>query len=275
MAFLNSILGKVFDILLLPFRSLNPWAGMAFISLLTGLLMLFIYRLASNQAAIRAVKSRIKAHLLELRLYKDNMGVTMKAQGRILGANLRYLALNLKPLLVMIIPLVLILAQLNLWFGAEALAAGGSTILKVKLGPGVDLQATEFSVEAPPSVAVETPPLRIEEPKEVDWRIQPAAAGRFDLGVKVGETVYRKEIVVAGRSLEKVSPLKVRSRLLDQVLYPGEKPLPGDGRVESIEVIHPAKRLSLFGLRLHWLIAYLGLSIIFGFALKKPFRVEI
>ncbi len=102
MAFLNSILGKLFDVLLLPFRSLNPWAGMAFISFLTGLLMLFIYRLASNQAGIRVVKARIKAHLLELRLYKDNMSVTMRAQGRILGANLRYLALNLKPLLVMV-----------------------------------------------------------------------------------------------------------------------------------------------------------------------------
>ena len=275
MAFLNSIIGKVFDILLLPFRSLNPWAGMAFISLLTGLLMLFIYRLASNQAAIRAVKSRIKAHLLELRLYKDNMGVTMRAQGRILGANLRYLALNLKPLLVMIIPLVLILAQLNLWFGAEPLAPGRPALLKVKLNPDVDLLATEFSVEAPPEVVVQTPPLRLEEPKEVDWRIQPVSAGRFELGVKVGERVYRKKVTVAGRSLEKVSPLKVQSNLLDEALYPGEKPLPDDGQVQSIEIIHPAKKLPLFGLRLHWLLAYLGLSIIFGFALKKPFRVEI
>jgi uncharacterized membrane protein (DUF106 family) len=275
MAFINSVLGKLFDVLLLPFRSLNPWAGMAFISLLTGLLMLFIYRLASNQAGIRAVKARIKAHLLELRLYKDNMSVTMKAQGRILAANLRYIALNLKPLLVMIVPLVLILAQLNLWFGAEPLAAGRPAILKVKLKPEVDLLATEFAVEAPQGVTVETPPLRIEEPREVDWRIRPADAGRFDLGVKVGETVYRKEISVAGRPLEKVSPLKVQSNLLDQVLYPGEKPLPGGGPVETIEVVHPAKRLSLFGLRLHWLVAYLGLSIIFGFALKKPFRVEI
>ncbi len=275
MAFLNSILGKLFDVLLLPFRSLNPWAGMAFISFLTGLLMLFIYRLASNQAGIRVVKARIKAHLLELRLYKDNMSVTMRAQGRILGANLRYLALNLKPLLVMIVPLVLILAQLNLWFGAEPLAVGRPAILKVKLKPDVDLLATEFSVEAPPEVAVETPPLRLEEPKEVDWRIRPVSAGRFEIGIKAGERVYRKKVFVAGRPLEKVSPLKVKSSLLDEVLYPGEKPLPGDSRVESIEIIHPAKKLSLFGLRLHWLIAYLGLSIIFGFALKKPFRVEI
>jgi len=275
MAFINAILGKIFDLLLLPFRSLNPWAGMAFISLLTGLLMLFIYRLASNQTGIRDVKSRIKAHLLELRLYKDNMGVTMRAQGQILGANLRYLALNLKPLVVMIVPLVLILAQLNLWFGAEPLPTGRPAILKVKLKPGVDVLGTEFSLESPPEIAIETPPLRLEELREVDWRIRPVSAGRFELGIKAGDKVYHKNVAVDGKYLEKVSPLKVKPSLLDEALYPGEKPLPGDGRIESIEIIHPAKKLGLFGLKLHWLVAYLGLSIIFGFALKKPFRVEI
>jgi uncharacterized membrane protein (DUF106 family) len=275
MGLINAILGKIFDVLLLPFRSLNPWAGMAFISLLTGLLMLFVYRLASNQAAIHEVKGRIKAHLLELRLYKDNMGVTMKAQGQILGANARYLALNLKPLLVMIIPVVLILAQLNLWFGAQPLTAGRATILKVKLKPDVDVLGTEFALESPPEIAVETPPLRLEEPKEVDWRIKPASAGRFELGIRAGGSLYHKEISVGGRRLEKVSPLKVKPSLLDEVLYPGEKPLPRDSRVESIEVIHPAKKLALFGWGLHWLIAYFVLSIIFGFALKKPLRVDI
>ena len=82
MGLINRLLGSLFDLLFLPFRSLNPWAGMIFISLLTGLLMLLIYRWTSNQAGIRRVKDKIKAHLLELRLYKDNMGVTMKARAR-------------------------------------------------------------------------------------------------------------------------------------------------------------------------------------------------
>lgn len=272
---INTVLGKLFDVLLLPFRSLNPWAGMAFISLLTGLLMLIIYRLTSNQSGIRRVKDKIKAHLLELRLFKDNMGVTMRAQGQILRANLRYLALNLKPLLVMIVPLILILAQLNLWFGSEPLAVGRPAILKVRLKPDVNVLGTEFALESPPEIAIETPPLRIEESREVDWRLKPTAAGRFDLTIRAGDKRYLKTVVVDGRGLKKVSPLKVKRSLLDEVLYPGENALPGESRIKAIEIVHPAKKLPLFGLRLHWLIAYLGLSIIFGFALKKPFRVEI
>ncbi len=275
MGFLNSVMGKVFDLLLLPFRSFNPWAGMAFVSLLTGLLMLFIYRLTSNQSGIRRVKDKIKAHLLELRLFKDNMRVTMRAQGQILRANLRYLALNMKPLLLMIVPLILILAQLNLWFGSEPLAVGRSAILKVRLQPDVNVLATEFALESPPEIAVETSPLRIEESREVDWRLKPAAAGTFDLTIRAGDKSYLKSVVVDGKGLKKVSPLKVKRGLLDEVLYPGEKILPGESRIKAIEVVHPAKKLSLFGLKLHWLIAYLALSIVFGFAMKKPFRVEI
>jgi hypothetical protein len=44
MGLVNAVLGKIFDVLFFPFQSLNPWAGMVFISLLTGLLMLAIYR---------------------------------------------------------------------------------------------------------------------------------------------------------------------------------------------------------------------------------------
>jgi uncharacterized membrane protein (DUF106 family) len=275
MGLVNSLLGKLFDLLFLPFRSLNPWVGMAFISLLTGLLMLLIYRWTSNQSGIRRVKDKIKAHLLELRLFKDNMGVTMRAQGQILRANLRYLVLNLRPLLVMIIPLVLILAQLNIWFGSEPLSTDRPAILRVRLQPDVNVMDTEFSLEAPPEIAVETPPLRIEESREVDWRLRPRVSGKFNLSVRAGDRSYLKTITVGGKSLEKISSLKVQKGFLDELLYPGEKALPGDSRIQEIEVVHPAKRLPLFGLNLHWLIAYLGLSIIFGFALKKPFRVEI
>lgn len=271
----NSVLGELFNILFLPFRSFHPWSGMVFISLLTGLLMLLIYRLTSDQAGIRGVKDKIKAGLLELRLYKDNMGVTMKAQRQILLANLRYIALNFKPLAVMIVPLVLILAQLNLWFGSEPLKVGQPAILRVELAPGTRLMDLDLALEVPPQVSVETPPLRIEELREVDWRIRAESPGVFGLIVKAGEHSVNKEVVVEGRALQKVSALKVGRRFLDQILYPGERPLPGDSPVRSVELTYPAQRLHLFGIRLHWIIAYLGLSIVFGFALKKPFKVEI
>jgi hypothetical protein len=152
---------------------------------------------------------------------------------------------------------------------------GRPAILKVRLKPDVDVLGTEFSLESPQQISVETPPLRMEEIKEVDWRINPKSAGIFNLTIKAGGRTYLKSVVVNGRRLEKVSSLKVRRSLLDEMLYPGEKALPRESPIKAIEVVHPAKKLPVLGLKLHWLIAYLGLSILFGFILKKPFRVEI
>jgi hypothetical protein len=275
MQFVNLLMNGLFAFFFLPFHTLDPWVGMIFISLLTGLLMLFIFRWTSNQAGIRQVKDKIKAHLLELRLFKDSMDVTLRAQGQILRANLRYIAYSTKPMLVMIVPLLLILAQLNAWFGYRALDVGEAALLKVKLEAGMDPLELEWKLETSPGVAVETPPLRIEQEREIDWRIRARSAGEFKVILKMGEQSASKKVVVAGPPLARVSPLRVKRSLWREFFNPGEKPLPASFPVESIEVIYAARRLNVLGVRLHWLIAYFGLSIIFGFALKRPFKVEI
>jgi uncharacterized membrane protein (DUF106 family) len=271
----NRILGGLFGLLFFPFRHLNAWFGLALVSLLTGLLMLFVFRLTSNQEGIRKVKDRIKAHLLELRLFKDNMSVTMKAQGHILRANLRYVGYSARPMLVMMVPLVLILIQLNLWFGYEPLHPGESAIVKVRLdgsGNPIDLEAV---LEAPSGIEVETPPLRLEEEKEIDWRIRAKSLGIHELTFKLGGLSLGKSVVVDVGGWERISPVKVGRSFVEELVNPGEKPLPAGTPVKSIQVLYPSKRLKVLGLRLHWLIAYFALSILFGFALKRPLKIEI
>ena len=275
MAFLNSLLNGLFDVLLYPFRTLDAWWGMLYVSLLTGLLMLAVFKLTSNQAGIRAAKDRIKAHLLEMRLFKDNFHVSLGAQRRILAANLRYLRFSTKPLLVMIVPLVLILIQLNFWFAYEPLAVGEPVVLKVRLDAGTDPLKTAVSLEAPGSVRVDALPLRLADEHEVDWRIRPEADGTASLTIAVGGARYEKSVRVGGPALSRLSPMRVGGRFPDPLLYPGESPLPSGGPVKSIEVAYPARRLPLLGLRLHWLVAYFALSVVLGFALKRPFKVEI
>jgi len=275
MSVVNLLLNGLFDALFYPFRTLNAWWGMMYISLLTGLLMLAVFRLTSNQAGIRAAKDRIKAHLLEMRLFKDNLRVSLGAQRQILAANWRYLRYSVKPLLVMIVPLVLILIQLNFWLGYEPLAAGEPAILKVRLEDGVDLLKTEVSLEAPPSVRVETPPLRIAGENEIDWRIRPQGAGLTGLTIAVSGARYEKSVRVGGAALSRLSPVRIQGRFPDTLLYPGESALPSGGPVKSIELVYAARRLPFLGLRLHWLVAYFALSVVLGLALKRPFKVEI
>ena len=271
----NRIFGKIFDLLFIPFRSMNPWVGMIIVSFLTGLLMLVIFRYTSNQAGIKKVKNKIKAHLLELRLYKDSLGLSMKAQGNILLANLKYITHSFKPLLIMIIPVVLILIQMNFWFGYESLKTGEQTLLKVKLEEGYNPLQTNLVLEPDPEIVIETPPLRIEEYGEVNWRISSQKSGVHRIHVIIGGEKISKTIATDTKALSKLSPIKRRKKLVDELFYPVEAPISKESPVKSIEVLYPAKSMNLFGLNIHWLIAYFVLSVIFGFSFKGVFKVEI
>ena len=271
----NSALNKVFEVLFLPVRGLSPWVAMILVSLLTSFLMLLIFRHTSNQAGIRKEKNRIKAHLLELRLFKDNMGVQLRAQGRILLANAKYVGHNMKPMLVMIVPVLLILIQLNLWFGSESLKPGDPVLVKVRLAEGKYPSEVPASLAASAELEIETPPLRIEDEAEIDWRLRAKAAGPGKLTLTVGGETVVKSASVGATRLSPIPVLKPGRNLLDQVFNPGEAPLPAGSVVRSVEIRYPAASMSLFGLHIHWLIVYFILSIAFGYGFKGLFKVEI
>jgi uncharacterized membrane protein (DUF106 family) len=271
----NSIFGKIFEILFIPFRSMSPWVGMIIISFLTALLMLFVFRFTSNQQGIRNVKDKIKAHLLEIRLFKDSLRISLMAQGNILRYNLKYIGYSVKPLLVMILPLVLILIQLNLWFGYSSLDPGQKAILKAELDADQSLLNTRFMIEAPPGLEIESPPLRIQGENEVNWRLQATEPGMHELTLMVNGQRLTKKVAVAQKQLSKISPLKIRRNFIDELFNPGEAPIPGKTPVKSIKIEYPAQQMNLFGWRVHWIIVYFALSIIFGFSFKGIFKVDI
>lgn len=271
----HSIFGKIFDVLFFPFRTLSPWGGMIFVSLLTGLFMLLIFRIASNQKGIKNVKNKIKAHLLELRLYKDSLSLSFKSQANILRYNLKYISYSARPMLIMIVPLILIIVHLNLWFGYQSLSLGEKTLLKVKMKEGTNPLDLDLSIETSPGLKVETPPLRIEEEGEINWRLRAEKKGVHEFMLIFNDQKIHKKISVAQSPLSKISATRVRKNFLAQVLHPGEAPLPSDTPLKSVEIAYPSKSMNLFGWHIHWIIVYFILSIIFGFALKGILKVEI
>jgi hypothetical protein len=95
------------------------------------------------------------------------------------------------------------------------------------------------------------------------------------LKLSLGDQILTKKISVATSKLSKISPMKVENSFFRMLTYPTEAPLPKDSPVKTIEVVHPQRNIILFGWRIHWIIVYFLLSIIFGFSLKGVFKVEI
>jgi len=271
----NSAFRQVFDTAFSPFRNLNSWVGMAALSLLSALLMLLVYRLTSNQQGIRAAKDKIIAHLLEVRLYRNDLSISFRAQGKILWYNLKYLGHSIRPMLVMIVPLGLALIQIDQWFGYESLHPGEAAIVKVRLRDGYQPSRAQVSIAPAPGFIIETPPLRIDREGEVDWRLRAVEPGSWDLTVVVNDRALTKRIVVGAKSLSRISPARVARNWLDQVANPGEAGIPDSSAVRTIEIAYPSRSMIFLGWHVHWLAVYLVLTIVLGFALKSPFKIEL
>lgn len=271
----NKAFGKIFEILFYPFDSMSLWLGMIFISILTGLLMLLIFRYSSNQEGIRKVKNKIKAHLLELRLYKDSLSLSLRSQGNILRSNLRYMGYSAKPMLIMIIPLILIIIQLNFWFAYDSLLPGQKTLLKVKLDKKYKPLDLNIVLKPSPGVNIDSPPLRMESDNEINWRLSIEKKGIHNITLSVNNHSFTKKIIAAQKQLTRISPKSVQNNFFEELMNPGESPFPKGSSVKAIEISYPKRNMNFFGWHLHWIIVYFGLSIIFGFALKGLFKVEI
>jgi hypothetical protein len=275
-AFLSAV-SRLFDGLFYPFRSVSPWLPLVLLSFLAGIMMLLVFRFTSNQTAIRRVKDRMQAHLLEVRLFSDQLSVVLRAYGRILRWTLAYLAHALVPLAVMTVPLVLLLVQMDFRFGHQPLRPRDSFLLKVLATGNVSLE--NASLHLPEGLALTAPALHIVHPPdnrhEVNWRLEAQRPGEFSVDVLVGDKTFAKQvIVVEPNSTVRLSPARVRRDWMELFLESSEPPLPPDSPLHHILVVYPHRSLALGRWELHWLVPFFVFSLLTAFALKGVFRTE-
>ncbi|MCI0480975.1 MAG: hypothetical protein L0213_05250, partial [Candidatus Dadabacteria bacterium] len=196
---INSIITRIFDVLLAPFARMSPWVGLIVISALTGIVMLAIFKYTSQQDKIKRQKDYVKGYMLQMRLFKDELSLLGDAQKKILLHNLHYLRYAIVPILFILLPVVLIMIQLNLRYGPEALAVGDEVVVKAyfdgAIPEGVELKPG-------PGYEVETPPVHIKRGSEVAWRVRATEPGTHDLIIATPKGEVTKSLVVApGRTV--------------------------------------------------------------------------
>ena len=273
MRFLNAASTGFFDLVFAPFRPLPPFWGLTFISLVTGVVMLWIFGKASDQDTIRRVRDRIRGNLLGVRIFGDEIGMLFRLQGRILKDTALYLRYAFAPMLVMLVPVLLVLTQMNLRFAARPLEPGESTTVKVEVRDGTAVDGG-ITLEVPPGLIVETSGVPAAELGEVVWRVRAQSPGRHEVTVTAAGSSVTKEIVV-GEGWGPVSTLRTGRGVVDMFLYPGERPIPASDAVRAVEVVYPPLPIQALGFGIDWMIFFFVASIVFGFLFKKPLGVEI
>lgn len=269
----NKAITAAFDVVFLPFRNLSPIWGLLAVSVLTGIVMVVIFKYTSNQSAIRRTKDKISAYFLEVRLFKDDLSLMLDAQKRILRTNLTYMKYSVVPMLVMIVPVILILVQLGIRYTARPLKPGETALVKLRLDDAASAEKLPISVETGEGLRRETPLLRVGG-QEVNFRIGAVREGEHTLSILVGDERVDEPIAVS-EGVQRVYTARMQPGLEAMLFAPGQDPLPKGSGLEEISVGFPPQTVSLLGWNVHWLVVFFVASIAAGYSLKGVFKVQL
>lgn len=269
LAVLNPICAAIGDFVYAGVGLAPVWLGLTLVSIALGVAMLLAFRGLSNQAKIGRAKDDIKADLLALKLFKDDLRVMFAAQGSIAWAILRLQRYVLTPILWATPPMLLILAQMGVRYQWRPLIPGESTILRVTLDEP-RARAKTVTLESNPGVASAVGPIPSE--RDLVWRIQAAQPGRHTLRITIDGQSLEKELVV-GEVGQRVSALRPSNHWTDQLFHPCEAKLPSESGVRSVIVEYPTS-LSWFSGADFWVVTFFVISMAAALILAPIFRVR-
>ena len=235
---------------------MTGWS-LAGVSLGCGFATYWVFRRFTDRAAVRAARKRMQAHVLEIRLYSSEPALIWGAQKALLRDNLRLLALLWRPALMLALPLAWLFVQLDSVYGRGPLPVGGDAVVTMRMERALDAADAAWSLQAPPEIAVETPPVRAFADRRIGWRIRALRPIRGELRLALRSSAIEKTIA-AGERDGLLSPRRERS-LWGFLLHPEESRLPR-GDVAWVEVDYPRANVSMAGLSLPWLVWFLLIS---------------
>jgi uncharacterized membrane protein (DUF106 family) len=253
----------------------SPLAIVIALSVVIGLLMIVLFGYTSDQKAIAIAKDQLKAHLLAVRLYRDQLHVVMGSYGKVLRGTGRYLKLAFKPLLYVIIPITLMIVWLDRSLGLTAIQTNTPFLLTARVNNADALD--NISIDLPPGITATAPPVHVAADNEVVWRLVASQDGEYDVKIKTaGGQSVTKTVRVTSR-LAQLSPERLRDHFWERIFSSGESALPGNSVVESIAVNYPERNipLGIAGYEMNWIWLFFILSMIAGFIFKELLGIEV
>jgi hypothetical protein len=271
---LNLAANGLGSLLLAPIAVLPGWVSATVIAVVTGVLMLAIFKYTSNQRAIKRVRDDISANMLALKLYKESALVALNAQWGLLRGAAGLCVLALVPMVVMALPITLLLGQLSLWYQARPLAVDEDAVMTLQLNGGVDTPWPDVQLQPTDAFEVVTGPVRVQSQREICWELKARVAGYHRAVFLVEGQAVDKELVI-GNGYMRVSSQRPGWSCLDALENPGEKPFSVDSPVRSIDIDYPPRSSwNLLGIY-PWMLCWGGMSMVAGFCFARLFKVNL
>ena len=250
----------------------SPLAIVIVVSLVVGLLMVVLFGYTSDQKAIGIAKDQLKAHLLAVRLYRDQIPVVMGSYGKILRGTGRYLKLAFKPLLYVIIPITFLIVQMDRYLGQTPIPTNAPFLLTLHMTSPGALDDTVLNL--PPEITMTAPPVNIPAENEIVVRLVGSIEGKYELKIPVaGQSVIKS--VCIGSDLPRISTVRLRGQFWRRMFSSAEPPLPENSRIESLSINYPDRNIDIAGYPMNWIWLFFILSMVAGFVFKELLGIKI
>ena len=250
----------------------SPLAIVIVVSLVVGLLMVVLFGYTSDQKAIGIAKDQLKAHLLAVRLYRDQIPVVMGSYGKILRGTGRYLKLAFKPLLYVIIPITLLMVQIDRYLGATPIPSNAPFLLTVHTTGGDALN--DVTLDLPPEIMMTAPPVHVPSTNEIVWRLVGSKEGKYETKIAAAGQAAAK-VVCVGSDLARISTVRLRGHFWERMFSSAEPALPENSPIESISINYPDRNIEIAGYGLNWIWLFFILSMGAGFIFKEVLGIKI
>ncbi len=249
----------------------SPLAIVIVVSLVVGLLMVVLFGYTSDQKAIGIAKDQLKAHLLAVRLYRDQIPVVMGSYGKILRGTGRYLKLAFRPLLYVIIPITLLMVQIDRYLGATPIPPNAPFLLTVHTGSDA---RNDVTLDLPPAISMTAPPVHVPSTNEIVWRLTGSKEGKYEVKIAAAGQVAAKAVCV-GSGLPRISMVRLRGHFWERMFSSAEPALPENSPIESISINYPDRNIEIAGYGMNWIWLFFVLSMVAGFIFKELLGIQI
>jgi len=269
-----TVISQIVDVLVLPFGRTHHTLQLVWLSLLTGLGMAYVFKLTSSQRAIKRTKDRLKARILEMRLYQDDAVLILRGLGGALRNNVVYLGTVFVPFLIIVVPVAIVFTQLDQRYSRSYLVPGSNPLLTIQLKEGLSPFDTGVDLTLGDGVAVRGKPVRDSVSRKVIWMLQVDLGGTHDVTVYAKGSSYTFPLV-AESSYRMIGFERKASGLFEPIIHSGLPPIPPDSPFQLVAVDYPPARHPLLGWQVHWIVIFLVYSLISAAALKMLIGIEI
>lgn len=248
---LDSLLNPVFG----PLLKLGPFWAIFILSLIISLLIVLVYKYATNQEEMKRLKDQQKDFQKKMKELKENPAEMMKIQKEAMQSNLQYMKHSFKATLITMLPILLIFGWMNGHLMYEPIYPGEKFTMTAGFADGVTGEA-EIIVDEGVEILSE---VKQQIQSQVTWRMK-SSGGEHYLKVKTSEGEEEIKVVIT-KEFKYETPISFFE----------------DSDIKSLQVnyekLKPLGTLSIFGWEPGWLGLYIILSIVFSMGLRKVLKV--